>query len=71
MVGTARKNENSAAALRVSFWVSPPIIVAILAMRSLVNFLTRHGFKIFGLYRVFVGAIILILLALGIDLEVM
>ncbi len=45
-------------------------LVAILAMRSFVNFLTRHGFKLFGWYRIFVGAIILILLALGIDLEV-
>ena len=29
IVGTARKNENSAAALRVSFWAIPPTIVAI------------------------------------------
>ena len=28
MVGTARKNENSAAALRVSFWAMPPTMVA-------------------------------------------
>jgi len=28
MVGTARKNENSAAVLRLNFWAIPPIIVA-------------------------------------------
>ena len=28
MVGTAKKNENSAAALRFNFCVNPPIIVA-------------------------------------------
>jgi undecaprenyl-diphosphatase len=45
-------------------------IIAIFAMRSFVSFLTKRGFKIFGYYRIIVGATILILLALGIDLQI-
>lgn len=45
-------------------------IIAIFAMRSFVNFLTKRGFKIFGYYRIIVGATILILLALGVDLQI-
>jgi undecaprenyl-diphosphatase len=36
-------------------------IVAWIAIRSFINFLTRHGFKVFGYYRILVGAVILIL----------
>lgn len=45
-------------------------IIAIFAMKSFVNFLTRSGFKIFGYYRIVVGSLILILLAAGIDLKI-
>ena len=45
-------------------------IIAIFAMRSFVNYLTKHGFKIFGYYRIIVGTIILVLLALGVDLQI-
>lgn len=44
--------------------------VAIVAMRFFVNFLTRHGFKWFGYYRIFVGLLILGLLASGVDLTI-
>ncbi len=44
--------------------------VAIVAIRSFVNFLTRHGFKMFGYYRIVVGAIILILTLFGVDLSI-
>jgi len=44
-------------------------LVAMLAIKGFVAFLTRHGFKIFGYYRIIVGAIILILLAAGSDLN--
>lgn len=46
-------------------------IIAILAMRSFVGYLTKHGFKIFGYYRIIVGAIILILIAAGVDMQIM
>jgi len=45
-------------------------LVAILAIKGFITFLTRHGFKVFGYYRIIVGAIILILLAAGIDLNI-
>lgn len=40
-------------------------VVAILAMKWFVGFLTKYGFKAFGWYRIIVGGIILALLATG------
>jgi undecaprenyl-diphosphatase len=45
-------------------------VVAWLAIRSFINFLTRHGFRIFGIYRIVVGVIILVLYYLGVGLTV-
>lgn len=45
-------------------------IVAIFAMRSFVNYLTKHGFAVFGYYRILIGAILLILIYSGVDLAV-
>ncbi|AYB34047.1 undecaprenyl-diphosphate phosphatase [Chryseolinea soli] len=45
-------------------------IVAILAIKSFVTFLTRHGFKLFGYYRIAVGTLILILYYLGVGLTI-
>jgi len=45
-------------------------IVAILAIKSFISFLTRNGFKIFGYYRILVGIIILILYYMGVGLSV-
>ncbi len=45
-------------------------IVAMLAIRSFINFLTSHGFKVFGYYRIVVGLAILILYFLGVDLTI-
>ncbi len=45
-------------------------VVAMLAIRFFITFLTRHGFKVFGWYRIIVGAALLILLAFGVDLAV-
>jgi undecaprenyl-diphosphatase len=45
-------------------------IVAILAIKSFINFLTKHGFKIFGYYRIIVGVIILCLYYLGVGLSI-
>lgn len=44
-------------------------VVAMLAIKAFISFLTSHGFKIFGYYRILVGLVILILLAFGIDLN--
>ena len=40
-------------------------IVALLAMKWFVAFLTKYGFKAFGYYRIIVGGIILVLLLTG------
>lgn len=45
-------------------------IVAILAIRSFIGFLTNHGFKVFGYYRIVLGVIILALYWFGIDLDI-
>ncbi len=45
-------------------------IVAMLSIKFFINFLTKYGFKLFGYYRIIVGAAILILLALGMDLQI-
>lgn len=45
-------------------------IVAIIAIKSFIRFLTTHGFKYFGIYRIVVGLIILILISMGYSLSV-
>jgi len=45
-------------------------IVAMLAIKFFINFLTKHGFKIFGYYRIVVGLIILAMYLAGIDLKI-
>lgn len=45
-------------------------VVAMLAIKFFITFLQKHGFKVFGYYRIIVGTILLILLALGVDLQV-
>jgi undecaprenyl-diphosphatase len=46
-------------------------IVAMIAIKTFINFLTNHGFKVFGYYRIFFGAIILILLISGYQLKLL
>lgn len=43
--------------------------VALLAIKSFISFLTKHGFKVFGYYRIIVGAAILLLHFMGFELE--
>ncbi|RZL50633.1 MAG: undecaprenyl-diphosphate phosphatase [Pedobacter sp.] len=46
-------------------------IVAIIAIKSFISFLTKHGFRIFGWYRIIVGILILGLYFAGIELNVL
>lgn len=46
-------------------------VVAIIAIKSFIGFVTKYGFRSFGWYRIVVGGIIVILLLAGIDLQVM
>jgi undecaprenyl-diphosphatase len=45
-------------------------IVAMLAIKFFIAYLTKHGFKVFGWYRIVVGAALIILLAMGVNLSV-
>jgi undecaprenyl-diphosphatase len=45
-------------------------IVALIAIKSFIGFLNKHGFKLFGYYRIALGLILLILLYSGFDLKV-
>ncbi|GAB4325709.1 MAG: undecaprenyl-diphosphate phosphatase [Bacteroidales bacterium] len=45
-------------------------IVALIAIKSFISYLTKHGFKVFGWYRIVVGMAILLFLALGYDLTI-
>lgn len=45
-------------------------IVAFLAIKSFISFVSKNGFKVFGIYRIVVGLLILILIFAGIDLKV-
>ena len=40
-------------------------IVAVLAIKFFINFLKRYGFRIFGIYRIIIGGILLILIFTG------
>lgn len=44
-------------------------IVAIIAIKSFISFLTKHGFKLFGYYRIIAGVIIIILATIGLNIK--
>jgi undecaprenyl-diphosphatase len=46
-------------------------IVAMLAIRGFISWLTRNGFRVFGWYRIVLGILILILSAAGIELNIL
>jgi len=45
-------------------------IIALIAIRTFISFLTKYGFKLFGYYRIALGAIIIILYFFGIELKI-
>ncbi|KAA6343650.1 Undecaprenyl-diphosphatase [termite gut metagenome] len=45
-------------------------IVALLAIKFFINFVTKYGFKVFGYYRIIAGGVILAMLAAGYNLEI-
>jgi len=46
-------------------------VVAILAIKFFIGFLTKYGFKVFGWYRIFAGGLIILLYLLGYKLSVL
>lgn len=64
------KDPVSAAMLQDNIWVLiigniVAFIVAIIAIKFFIDFLTKHGFKAFGWYRIIVGALLIVLLLSG------
>lgn len=45
-------------------------VVALLAIKSFIAFLTKYGFKFFGYYRIVLGVSILLFLLMGYNLEI-
>jgi undecaprenyl-diphosphatase len=41
-------------------------VIALLSIRFFINYLQKHGFKIFGFYRIILGIVMLILLFTGV-----
>jgi undecaprenyl-diphosphatase len=46
-------------------------IVALAAIRFFIGYLTKHGFRVFGWYRIIVGGLLLLLMAMGVNLSVL
>ena len=65
--GLAILNEN-AAILVIGNVVA--FVVALLAIKFFIGFVTRYGFKAFGYYRIIVGGIILVMMLMGYNLEI-
>lgn len=45
-------------------------VVALLAIKFFIGFVTKYGFKFFGYYRIVVGGVILIMMLLGYNLQI-
>lgn len=46
-------------------------VVAMIAIKGFISLLTRYGFKFFGWYRILVGATIILMYAMGVNLQVL
>ncbi|MEO0311690.1 MAG: hypothetical protein RIQ89_1347 [Bacteroidota bacterium] len=46
------------------------LLVAIVAIKTFISYITNHGFKVFGYYRIIVGVAILILYYMGFSLQI-
>jgi len=45
-------------------------IIAFIAIKTFIGYIQKHGFKIFGYYRIILGLIIIILMASGVDFKI-
>ncbi len=45
-------------------------LVAIVAIKSFIGYVTKYGFKVFGWYRIIVGLTIILLMIAGVSLEI-
>lgn len=53
----------------IAFGNAIAFVVALLAIRLFIGFVTKFGFRAFGIYRVIVGGVLLLMIGLGIDLQ--
>jgi Uncharacterized bacitracin resistance protein len=44
-------------------------LVAMVAIKTFIGFLQKHGFKAFGWYRIVVGLVLITMILMGIDLK--
>jgi undecaprenyl-diphosphatase len=45
--------------------------VAMIAIKAFISYLTKHGFKAFGYYRIIVGVLIIVLYILDVDIQLL
>lgn len=45
-------------------------VVALIAIKTFIDYLSKHGFRVFGIYRIVVGSIIIIMILSGHSLKV-
>lgn len=45
--------------------------VAMLAIKTFITYLQKHGFKVFGWYRIIIGLLFVVLLLMGVDLKLL
>lgn len=45
-------------------------VVALIAIKALISYLTKYGFKMFGYYRIILGVIIIVLILSGVGLNI-
>src|SRR5258708_2674727 len=67
------KEGNSFAAHEVTLLITGNVVafvVALLAIKTVIHFLSKYGFRVLGYYRITVGLIILVLYYLGIELSI-
>jgi undecaprenyl-diphosphatase len=57
------KNGHNLTALAVGNIVA--FVVAIIAIKTFIDYLKKHGFKLFGYYRIVVGIIVIVLVERG------
>lgn len=62
-------NANNAFLLIVGCVVA--FIVALFAIKGFISILTRYGFKAFGVYRIIVGGVIIVMAILQVNMEIM
>lgn len=44
-------------------------VVALVAIKTFIGYLQKHGFKAFGWYRIVVGLVLIVMLLMGVDLK--